>query len=287
MPIFSRDNRSSVDINIHITSNFFAVYFVYKLLQRAKPFHRGFYCDDDTLKYPFKSSTITDNQVICAGFSIPIVLIIITECWRWKLGIDRACDIRLFSWIIPKLVVNIYKHVGVFLFATFATVDATDVTKNMIGRLRPHFFDACQPILSDGTNCSNPINWNRYIEDYTCGNTASTHKTLMQLRLSFPSGHASFAVSTALFAVFFLHRRMTWKGSKLLKHFMQFVLIMLAWSTAMSRVSDYKHHCKSFRTFFKEKLNQLNLQFQGLMCLPVWFSEQLFALLSCLAFQTY
>jgi len=35
---------------------------------------------------------------------------------------------------------------------------------------------------------------------------------------------------------------MTWRGSKLLRHLLQFVFIMVAWYTALSRVSDYKHH---------------------------------------------
>lgn len=35
---------------------------------------------------------------------------------------------------------------------------------------------------------------------------------------------------------------MTWRGSQLLKNFIQFLLILLAWWTAMTRISDYKHH---------------------------------------------
>jgi phosphatidate phosphatase len=35
---------------------------------------------------------------------------------------------------------------------------------------------------------------------------------------------------------------MKWKGSKLLKHFLQLLCLIMAWFTAMSRVSDYKHH---------------------------------------------
>lgn len=35
---------------------------------------------------------------------------------------------------------------------------------------------------------------------------------------------------------------MTWKGSKLLKNVLQLICLWLAWFTAMSRVSDYKHH---------------------------------------------
>lgn len=35
---------------------------------------------------------------------------------------------------------------------------------------------------------------------------------------------------------------MTWRGSRLLKHFLQYVLLMMTWYTCLSRISDYKHH---------------------------------------------
>lgn len=35
---------------------------------------------------------------------------------------------------------------------------------------------------------------------------------------------------------------MTWDGSKLLKHTLQFLAVLQAVFTAMTRVSDYKHH---------------------------------------------
>ncbi|KAG6439802.1 hypothetical protein O3G_MSEX001093 [Manduca sexta] len=40
----------------------------------------------------------------------------------------------------------------------------------------------------------------------------------------------------------YLQKRFTWRGSKLLKHGVQFVLMLFAWYTVMTRVSDYKHH---------------------------------------------
>lgn len=36
--------------------------------------------------------------------------------------------------------------------------------------------------------------------------------------------------------------RMVWNGSKLLKHTLQFLAITAALFTAMTRISDYKHH---------------------------------------------
>jgi len=35
---------------------------------------------------------------------------------------------------------------------------------------------------------------------------------------------------------------MNWRGSKLMRHFIQFTLISMAWFTALSRISNYKHH---------------------------------------------
>jgi phosphatidate phosphatase len=40
----------------------------------------------------------------------------------------------------------------------------------------------------------------------------------------------------------YLQIRMVWESSKLLKHFMQFLVVMAAWFIALTRVSDYMHH---------------------------------------------
>lgn len=40
----------------------------------------------------------------------------------------------------------------------------------------------------------------------------------------------------------YLQKNFTWGGSKLLKPLLQFIFISLALGTALSRVSDYKHH---------------------------------------------
>lgn len=35
---------------------------------------------------------------------------------------------------------------------------------------------------------------------------------------------------------------MTWKGTRSLRHALQFIAVMLSWFTALSRVTDFKHH---------------------------------------------
>lgn len=194
--------------------------------------------------HPFHESTVTHEILYTVGFGLPILTIAITEFVRWKLGMDITSELKFDGRDIPFWVQNIYKYFGIFLFGAACSQLTTDIGKYSIGRLRPHFISVCQPIMPDGTNCSNPINLHRYIEEFSCGNTESSARRLKEMRLSFPSGHSSFSMYTMVFAALYLHCRLNWKGSKLLKHFLQFAFISMAWYTALSRISDYKHHCK-------------------------------------------
>jgi len=135
------------------------------------------------------------------------------------------------------------------LFGAICSELTTDIAKYTIGRLRPHFFDVCRPVLSDNTTCDDPINLHRYIIDFTCNNPTASAKKLKEVRLSFMSGHSSFSMYTMLFAALYLQVKMNWKGSKLAKHFLQFAFLSMAWFTALSRISNYKHHCKILKLY--------------------------------------
>lgn len=152
---------------------------------------------------------------------------------------------KLFGRDIPNWAVNIYKYVGLLLFGSGLTTIMTDVGKHVIGRFRPHFMTVCQPIMPDGTNCSHPLNKDRYILDYRCSNANASEYRIRDAAKSFPSGHSSLAMYSMLFAALYIHRRVTWDGPKTLKPILEFTLIAMAWATALSRVSDYKHHCSS------------------------------------------
>lgn len=208
------------------------------------PYERGFNCNDESLMYPFKESTVTHDVLYSVGFGVPIISIIVTEFIRWRLGMEVDRDLKLFGRTIPIWVQHCYKYIGVFLFGAACSQMTTDIAKYTIGRLRPHFFDVCKPAFLNGTaiDCNNPLNLHQYIVDFKCANPAASARKLKEVRLSFMSGHSSFSMYTMLFAALFLHVRMTWKGSKLAKHFLQFVFLSMAWFTALSRISNYKHH---------------------------------------------
>lgn len=116
--------------------------------------------------------------------------------------------------------------------------------------------------MPNNTTCDDPVNQGRYIEDFECSND-STQRLLKEMRLSFPSGHSSFSAYTLIYLAvskvnnahlelafqyqispfqIYLQSRMTWRGSKLLRHFLQYLFIMMTWYTCLSRISDYKHH---------------------------------------------
>lgn len=200
------------------------------------PYKRGFFCDDESLKHPYRESTVTNLMLYIVGLCLPVVTMCLTE-WIHLRDHKSGRPRELMGREIPTWVWEAYRVVGVFLFGCACQQLTTDIAKYTIGRLRPHFFDICRPNI----NCTAPENKWRYIVDFECLRTDEP-KLIKEMRLSFPSGHSSFSAYTMLYFSFYLHKRFTWRGSKLLRHAIQFLLIMLAWYTVMTRVSDYKHH---------------------------------------------
>jgi hypothetical protein len=59
--------------------------------------------------------------------------------------------------------------------------------------IKEYLLQVCQPVMSDGSNCDDPKNFYRYIEEFTCGNLAVTERALKDMRMSFPSANSSFS----------------------------------------------------------------------------------------------
>ncbi|XP_077306782.1 phospholipid phosphatase 3 isoform X1 [Lithobates pipiens] len=196
---------------------------------QIRPYERGFYCDDESIKYPIKpGETINDAVLSAVGILISVLAIIVGEFFRIYYLKERS-----YSFIQNPYVAALYKQVGCFIFGCAISQSFTDIAKVSIGRLRPHFLAVCNPDITK-INCSLG-----YIQDYTC--TGPLNK-VMEARKSFFSGHASFSMYTMLYLVFYLQSRFTWRGARLLRPLLQFTLLMMAFYTGLSRVSDHKHH---------------------------------------------
>ncbi|KAM5168144.1 phospholipid phosphatase 1 isoform 1-T1 [Callospermophilus lateralis] len=192
------------------------------------PFQRGFFCTDNSIKFPYHDSTVTSTVLIIVGVGLPISSMLIGETLSVYFKLLHSN-----SFIRNSYIATTYKAIGTFLFGAAASQSLTDIAKYSIGRLRPHFLDVCDPDWSK-INCSDG-----YIENYICRGNADKVK---EGRLSFYSGHSSFSMYCMLFLAIYLQARMKGDWARLLRPTLQFGLVAVSIYVGLSRVSDYKHH---------------------------------------------
>ncbi|XP_067270684.1 phospholipid phosphatase 1 [Pseudorasbora parva] len=189
------------------------------------PFKRGFFCSDDTIKYPFKEDTISYQLLMGVMIPFALLLIICGECF--------SVYLRSRASLSYQYIACVYKAVGSFVFGAALSQSLTDIAKYTIGRLRPHFLTVCRPHWSL-IDCKAG-----YIENFTCtGDPAITNEG----RLSFYSGHSSFSMYCMLFLALYLQSRLRTGWSRLVRPTLQFLFIAASLYVGLSRVSDYKHH---------------------------------------------
>lgn len=165
------------------------------------PYHRGFFCEDETIRHPYLDSTISTGWLYVAAFGVPFIAVIACELWvgrgaRNRGRLPEALQVGKVTFS-PVIVSMCQLYVSYLLGAAFSQT-ATDTTKYTIGRLRPHFIDVCNP---DWTNITcrdehGPL----FVTNFTClGNEVlfsdveERESKIKDARLSFVSGHASFS----------------------------------------------------------------------------------------------
>ncbi|XP_019881387.1 putative phosphatidate phosphatase isoform X2 [Aethina tumida] len=199
-------------------------------------FRRGFFCDDEDLKHPFHESTVPSWTLYITGLGLNVIVIIVTEILNPR---NENKEYMLLGFRVPNWVYHAYCALGIFAFGACCSQLTTDVLKYTIGRFRPHFLTVCDPDVCKGN--ASPMT---YHVDFNCTNQnyINNKRIMKEMRLSFPSGHSSFSMYCMLYFAIYLHRRMSWDRTKLLKHTLQFLAVLYSLFTGMTRISDYKHH---------------------------------------------
>ncbi|XP_076149650.1 phospholipid phosphatase 3-like isoform X2 [Alosa pseudoharengus] len=223
-----KDHRRKLLIFLDIFCLFLVMLTSVILHSAILPFRRGFYCGDSSIGQLYQSSTVSTIQLVAVGFTVPVTSIVIGESYRIHYLHEGSK-----AFVRNPYISALYKQVGVFIFGCAISQSFTDIAKVSVGRLRPHFLDVCKPDFTT-INCSLG-----YITEYTCQGDDSK---ILEARKSFFSGHASFSMYTMLYLAFYLQSRFTWHGARLLRPLVQFTLLMMAFYTGLSRVSDHKHH---------------------------------------------
>ncbi|KAM7355802.1 putative phosphatidate phosphatase [Cochliomyia hominivorax] len=215
----------------------------FKIFGKAKK--RGFFCDDESLKYPYQEDTVSGSMLMALTLYVPLLLIAIGEAVLFLVRRFTTAEDQGYMKALLKLHHNMVTFLSGFaLHACFV-----HLAKLTIGRLRPHFFEVCKPsLLKDGSTCDNPSNHGTYIVDYTCqASTDATQDMLTNIHISFPSGHASYIFYGMIFLILYIQRfaktlREQGIDVGLVRLVVQMLCALLAWFVAVSRVSDYKHH---------------------------------------------
>ncbi|KAL4091202.1 hypothetical protein QTP88_025930 [Uroleucon formosanum] len=197
------------------------------------PYQRGFFCGDESIRYPFKESTVSSSILYTVGLGLPTLVILFIE---YSMRNNEQSRYSFLGTPIPNWLYSAYNNILWFLFGAACSQLTTDIGKYTIGRLRPHFLDICKP----NVDCNNEINETKYNEDFICGGERPSKFT--DSRLSFPSGHSSLSFYCMVYLALYLQARVKTSKYGMARSLAQFVVILMATFCALSRVSDYKHH---------------------------------------------
>lgn len=200
-------------------------------LHGAAPFRRGFFCSDESLRYPSKSPEIVSYAgLLVISLLVPVVVVILVEFSLSVRSTNGSVD------KLPKAVHNILTVLCEWFTVFSLSMLLVAFTKIMVGRLRPMFFEACNPDV----DCGDAKNLHRYITDFKCTNE---NRSLTSLGKSFPSGHASESMVSMMYLVFYFHKRFAEmpaiRGVILI---LQISCVIIALFVGLSRIQDYHHH---------------------------------------------
>ena len=249
---------------------------------KITPYERGFYCDDENIKKPFKEDTVSEVSCFIIWAVISAAILIAVEL----VSFISHPPVRNDDVKIPPMVMEYYRVMGSFCIGAVFCMLATEMCKVTIGELRPHFLTICNPNLTQelcyqgyDQNLASPKDekYRRYgmkfVEGIQCRynetisgvifTKARWEKKVSDARKSIISGHSSFSFYCAVFLTLYLGTRLInlkakekfigtqRRGSlpafillisKALRPFIQFGLLATAFFICLSRVSDYKHH---------------------------------------------
>lgn len=159
--------------------------------------------------------------VIAGGLVLPIATNLIVNY-----VLPKFCSVRVIAHDTRDFLLTLFQSMAVAVFFT-------QFTKNLTGRFRPSFYDMCK--------------WNRDVVWDGVTNLCTDAAGEKQGRMSFPSGHTSFAWSTMLVLTLYLLGRSRLNrespgGKKTLLMFLCCAPIVLAAWVAMTRCIDNWHH---------------------------------------------
>lgn len=223
--------RTAIFGAIRITSDILILFIIVVtmvILQKIEPFKDGYFPNDTTLMKPYKSSTVPSYILYIVSCIIMAATVIISELVAYRKVLSEKYH------KIPVILYSLYDYLIVSAFGYLTTIAVTDVCKATAGRLRPNFFNACEPRAEVITRLN-------YVLNYTC--TSLSKHDPKELRKSFPSGHSSIAMYSAIYlAVYLQYRFVRFRYAPIVRPLLQTIFLALGLFVCYSRIRDNKHH---------------------------------------------
>ncbi|KAI6196354.1 hypothetical protein M3Y94_01099100 [Aphelenchoides besseyi] len=217
------------------------------------PHKSGFYCDDKTIRLPYRTSTVGFWGLIGYCIFINFITILAVEWFRLYCCKDKHEYSRYESHRarFQRLLIRFCIFFTFYLSFEFLITILTTVTKLSIGRLRPHFLDVCRPLvtivdkapiqLTPQSACTGLEGIFIDISNYTC--TAKRPELVNEARKSFFSGHSSLSMGASTFAVLYMQYRLVDQvRCRLVVPVLQICCLGCGLFISYSRIFDYKHH---------------------------------------------
>jgi len=236
--------------------------YVYVFTSNYRPYHRGFFCDDENLKHPYSEQQVPIVHCVVIWGLVATFFIVLVETLRSHAAQQYRRDKPIRNNRTPWICVELYRHFGFFALGALLTLLFTELAKYTIGRLRPHYLTVCGPkLISD--LCKDEFGYEKFVtadEKDICENVFGenpiyTEKQLHEARLSFLSGHSSFSFYCGMFLIIYLQARLNnfprinntclrrfARSIKIVRPFLQFGMIILSFWVSLTRISDYFHH---------------------------------------------
>lgn len=208
---------------------------------------RGFYCDDESIRYPYRPDTVPTWALVIGSVGIPLVALVAGNIYEAIPGVWRGAKRRnerdpiVFKCIrIPPWILRLGYQVRWFAIGMLATLMLTQLLKIAGGRLRPHFLAVCQPDFA-AINCTDTHGLPAYITNYQCRGDESS-SAMINARLSWPSGHSSTAAFGLIFASLYFASIPSVYCRSGVKMALFVTPILLSVLVASSRITDFRHH---------------------------------------------
>ena len=234
--------RVSTDVAVLL---FLLLLFVFLELagERGLYVKRGFFCDDESIRFAFTSHPAVPTWLLVLGcILIPHITILLGNLFeryyiRRPEGVRKR--VKVFRKAVPQWLVRALYHARWFVVGILLTMVLTDITKVVVGRLRPHFLSVCKPNF-DLLNCTDEFGYQVHVTDFDC--TGNDDHVIHDAHLSFPSGHASSSTYSFVFLALYLAGVRAFYHRSALKLLLMFLSFSLALLTSLSRLSDHRHH---------------------------------------------